>query len=522
MNSSYCKEPNCKAIASYGFRFAHPEYCPAHGKKKGAVTQFQVCVCGDSTPRFKFPDDERTSCCGKCKKEGMVNAVDRRCECKKHLPNYGFLTDERPNYCAECKKEGMINIKTKKKHCPCGVVSSFGFPGEKATCCMKCKKEGMISLMNILCECGKTAAFGLLTDKRPSFCNSCKKDGMVNIITKKCECGKAVPVFGNPYDKTPRFCKDCKKEGMVNIVCKKCECGKAQPIFGNPSDTTPTCCVKCKKEGMVDIRSTKCECGRAQPVYGMKGGKATCCADCKKEEMVNVKAKMCECGKAQATFGIPGTKIANWCNTCKKDGMFDVLTINCPTRKCKGLIEYQSQGHKCPFEHHGKKKYDYYCTKCFELNFPEDPRTGSIRDKTDENKVRDYLIHNFKDISFIHNKPLWTGQKDCSCRRRIDFRSLIGNTLLCVEVDEDQHRYRDQNDEDLRYDDLMMLHGGKFIFVRFNPNLYKDSEGKRKNPSIDSRLEKLGQTITYQLFRILQEKNEELLEIIPLFFDGYT
>ena len=49
---------------------------------------------------------------------------------------------------------------------------------------------------------------------------------------------------------------------------------------------------------------------------------------------------------------------------------------------------------------------------------------------------------------FIHDTILWTGNCDCSHRRRIDFRKLIGNTLLCIEVDEYQHkRYKDKDEE---------------------------------------------------------------------------
>jgi hypothetical protein len=92
--------------------------------------------------------------------------------------------------------------------------------------------------------------------------------------------------------------------------------------------------------------------------------------------------------------------------------------------------------------------------------------------------------------------------------------------MLCIEVDEDQHKYRDQGDEVLRYDDLMMIHGGKFIFIRYNPHLYIDSDGKRKNISKDKRLDKLKEEINKQLLRIYECKNTELLEIIHLFYDA--
>jgi len=54
----------------------------------------------------------------------------------------------------------------------------------------------------------------------------------------------------------------------------------------------------------------------------------------------------------------------------------------------------------------------------------------------------------------------------------------IGNTLLCIETDENQHMSYDPQDEINRYNDLMMVHSGKWIFIRFNPDKYTDKSGK--------------------------------------------
>jgi hypothetical protein len=520
-----CQEPACKFEATYGFKFAEPLYCKTHGVQHGAKTMYQICKCGASTPRFKAPADDRASCCAKCKTNDMVNVADRRCHCQKRIPTYGMPDDKRPNYCSECRKDGMINLKDKNKKCKCGrVIPSYGLPNDaKPSCCVKCKEDDMIDMINMLCICGKTAVFGYPTDKTPSLCMSCSKEGMINIKTKKCECGKAVPVFGIPTDKTPRYCLSCKKDNMINITAKKCQCGKAQPVFGLVTDQTPTCCKSCKNDDMIDIRTTKCKCGKTQPVFGLLADKkAVCCVECKTAEMVNVKAKKCQCGKSQPNFGFENDTTPTRCGSCREPAMIDIYAHKSPTRICKGPFELQEQGLKCPFGQRGKKKYDYYCTICFEKNFPSDERTKNIRGKTEETRVRDFLASDYSHVEFIHNKPIWTGQADCTCRRRIDFRACIGNTLVCIEVDEDQHKYRDQKDEELRYDDLMMHHGGKFIFIRFNPHLYKDAEGKRKNPSMETRLQTLKKTLDEKIQRAQEEKNTELLEVVALYFDGYN
>ena len=63
-----------------------------------------------------------------------------------------------------------------------------------------------------------------------------------------------------------------------------------------------------------------------------------------------------------------------------------------------------------------------------------------------------------------------------------------------------------------------MIHSGKWIFIRFNPDSYIKN-GKKKNQSLDKRLKVLKDTIDEQIRRIYNEENEELLEIIKLYYN---
>ena len=149
--------------------------------------------------------------------------------------------------------------------------------------------------------------------------------------------------------------------------------------------------------------------------------------------------------------------------------------------------------------------------------FPLDPLTFQIRCKTKEIAVRDYINANYQ--GFHHDKALWIDNCECTHKRRIDHRKLIGDTLLCIETDEFQHRaYKKKENEKGRYDDLMMIHGGKFIFIRFNPDTYKEN-GVRKNPSISTRLTELSKTIDEQIERIEKNKNKDMVEIIYRYYD---
>jgi len=154
------------------------------------------------------------------------------------------------------------------------------------------------------------------------------------------------------------------------------------------------------------------------------------------------------------------------------------------------------------------KKYDGHCATCFKRNFPDDPRSKVIYAHTKEIQVRNTINENFE--GFIHDKPLYTGGCDCTHRRRIDHRKLINATLLCIETDEFAHSRYDKKDEEIRYDDLYMIHSGKWIFIRFNPD--------GKGVDIEDKLDKLIEEITIQIERIEKDDNTELVEIVKLYY----
>jgi len=166
------------------------------------------------------------------------------------------------------------------------------------------------------------------------------------------------------------------------------------------------------------------------------------------------------------------------------------------------------------------KNFNGYCEHCFVNLFTDDPITLQIKSKTKEQVVRKFINIHFD--GFSHNKSLWTNNCECIHRRKIDHRKLIGNTLLCIETDEFQHKYYKKSDEELRYDDLAMIHGGKFIFIRFNPDKFINHIGKKKNTILYIRLNNLKNEIIKQINRINNDENKNLLEIIYLYYDGYN
>lgn len=196
--------------------------------------------------------------------------------------------------------------------------------------------------------------------------------------------------------------------------------------------------------------------------------------------------------------------------SCKKSAVIRNGALIGEPRRCIA----HGGGERCPNcinwadSRSGSKVYDGYCATCFKQVFPNDERSKVIYTHTKEIRVRNKINEHFE--GFIHDKPLYTGQCDCTMRRRIDHRKLIGATLLCVETDEFAHKGYDPKDEEIRYDDLFMVHSGKWVFIRFNPD--------GKGVDMDDKLSRLVEEIHIQIKRIENEENSELLEVVKLFY----
>ena len=403
----------------------------------------------------------------KCKThKEKLNGQYSVCHCGIKWPvfNYDGL---KPEYCSKCKLDGMIDVFNDKCICD-SAQPSFNFEGFTAKYCIKCKLDGMVNVFTKMCNCGKSAPLFNFEGLKAEYCSKCKLDGMLNVKSKKCKCKKVIASF-NFKGLTPEYCFNCKLDGMICVHTKKCYCKKVIASF-NFEGLIPEYCSNCKLDGMIDVNHEKCGCGLARPSYNLKG------------------------------------LDAKFCVTCKTQDMIDVVNKKCKANYCLGSL--------------GCSKYKGYCSPCYQQSFPNDPLTFQIRSKTKEIAVRDFINQTF--VGFQHDKSLWTGNCECVNRRRIDHRLLIGNTLLCIETDENQHKTYNVNDEEIRYDDLYMLHSGKFIFIRFNPDKYKNENGKTVNPMLYTRLPVLQMEIENQIQRINQEDNNELLEIVKLYYDNYN
>jgi hypothetical protein len=484
-----CDFETCRKFANYGEIYGKPTRCKEHKEEYKLVSQLcQECNC-------------KISCC------------------------YNFENELKPKFCNEHKKINMIDIKNKSKNCinpHCNTRAVYNYHGElKGIYCINHRLENMVNINDIkrCCQhenCKIRATFGFLNESA-KFCKKHMINGMLDISNKKCEynsCNKK-PSFNYSNEKTARFCSEHKLIDMIDMIdtihntCCFLNC-KIQPIFNYINEINGIYCFAHKKDNMLDVLNKKCNydgCCKNK-FYNFENEKtALFCSEHKTFEMINVVHKNTYClykdCKTRPIFNYIGEIKGIYCFNHKKDDMIDVINKKCKAGFCLGTA--------------ANVKYKGHCSSCYQHLFPNDALTFQIRSKTKEIAVRDFINSNFE--GFQHNKSLWTGNCNCTHRRRLDHRKLIGNTLLCIETDENQHKNYNLKDEEIRYDDLFMLHSGKFVYIRFNPDKFKDKNGKSVNPMLYTRLPILKEEIEKQISRIENEENIELLEIIKLYYD---
>ncbi len=166
-------------------------------------------------------------------------------------------------------------------------------------------------------------------------------------------------------------------------------------------------------------------------------------------------------------------------------------------------------------------KYNNYCAICFIELFPDDPKSKTAHVPSKELKVRLRLDTYFPN-RFIYGKQLFIADREKKCtpfNRFIDAQTEFDNCILAIEVDENQHKYYDPMDEELRIMQIYQDAGKNLIFIRFNPDKYVVN-GETKNLKMSKRYEVLKDKINEIIDKIEHSYNfDSWFTEIKLFFD---
>ena len=360
---------------------------------------------------------------------------------------------------------------------------NFNYENEKqALYCGDCKLENMIDIKNKKCifdNCNKKPNFNYINEKTAIYCTTHKLKDMVDINHKKCiDCNIKIPSFNYENEKKRLYCGDCKLKDMIDIANKKCifdNCNK-RPNFNYINEESAIYCSTHKLENMIDIKTKKCiECNIKHPGFNYENEKkALYCGDCKEENMINIKDKKCI--------------------------------------KCNLTL--------------ANRKYKNHCVRCFIQYFKDEPIVRNYKIK--EKHMTDYIKEEFKGLDLKFDKTLLCG---CSKRRPDIFIDLFNYTIV-IECDENQHKSKEYEEEEREWDIYDDLAKRPIVFIRFNPDGYKDENNKKINScfkickttgiqiiankkEFTKRLTKLKETIQFYL----ENKPKENINIIKLFYD---
>jgi hypothetical protein len=335
--------------------------------------------------------------------------------------------------------------------------------------------------------CSKNPTFNYSGEKKGIYCGRHKKDDMQDVLSKRCQengCNTLKPSFNYSDKKIGIYCAKHKKENMFDVLHGTCldkECNSLSPCFNLPGKKKGIYCIKHKTDLMIDIRHPKCD---------FEG---------------------CE---RRPSYNIVGSKQPLFCVKHKFDDMEDIISNYCKNN-C---------GIRSPAENN---KYKGYCARCFASNFPDEPMARNI--KTKERAVVEFIMKLYPKHKWIFDKRV----KEGSSMRRPDVILDMGNYVLIIEIDENQHIYYDCSCSNRRLMELSIdVNHMPMVVLRFNPDKYYNIDGK-KIPSCwsiiketgllelsnkemwNNRLEILKEQIDYWLIN----QTEKTVEVIELFYD---
>jgi len=265
------------------------------------------------------------------------------------------------------------------------------------------------------------------------------------------------------------------------------------------------------------------------------------CRDCGGSQFCDHNRRKCLCRECGGVSICEHNKERTKCRDCKGGSLCEHDKIKSNCRECGGLSFCKhgrrkthcklcggSQLCKTPLcETRGTKKYNGYCMPCCIHMCPE--ITVSRNYKTKEREVSDKIKESFPDFKWVLDKRVEGG---CS-KRRPDLLLDLETHIIIIEVDENKHTTYDCSCENKRLMEISRdLDHRPIVFIRFNPDGYVDSTGKKisscwkvngngvmtimktRQKEWDNRISTLKDQVKYWV----ENSTEKTVEIIELFY----
>ena len=459
---SYCDYPDCKQTPHYGIQVGNPTRCSKHfidGMKNVNVVLCREVNCF-TRPVFGYKGTKIPLTCSKHAHSDMCNILNKICEfegCDTQA-GYGF-EQHKPLRCKTHILNDMVNVVTKSCEIEgCKKRRVYGYEKGKATVCKDHAQPDMKDVHNRKCEiCDVYACFGYEREKRPSRCSEHTLNGMTDLQHKKCEECKTIATYGYAKYK-PIRCSKHFIEGMKNVVSKMCNvCDEIIASYGYERGK-PQVCVAHISEGMFDVTRDKCKMCDRLPYFGFKKGETEYCVRHAEKGMKDFKNKYCKKDKC-------GTRVSG-------------------------------------------TKYGEFCYYCFIAENPD--VVISKYHKFKEEIVINHIRSSFSSLPFIFNRKI-----SKTCNRYPDALLNIPSLehIIIIEVDENRHASYDEEDELDRSLQIYEEFNKPVIFIRFNPDSYKNPITQKRVTSC-FKVDTKTQTLCVARKKELEFRLNELTSVI--------
>lgn len=413
------------------------------------------------------------------------------------------------------------------KHESCSKRSVFNLPGKiGGLFCATHKLNDMVNVINKTClyeSCRTRPLYNVAGSKTGIYCNVHKLPGMIDVKNKRCKFdGCSISsAYNFPSEKRGIYCFEHKLAGMENVVSRKCEFVNCNIIaqYNVPGCLGGSFCSIHKLPDMIDIKHKKCKFDGCQTIPTYKYQTDTqpqYCTEHKLPDMIDGKHNKClyENCNIRPSYNYYDKKELLYCFEHKLPDMVDKKHATCLSEWCTTRPG---------------TRYEGYCLFCYINLFPDKPISRNY--KTKEYAVVEFVKKTFPDLSWIADSRISDG---CS-RRRPDILLDLGNQIIIVEIDENQHTLYDCSCENKRLMEISQDVGHRpIVFIRFNPDQYIDKNGKKikscwsfssngllsipilKKTEWLNRLASLQQQIDYWL----HNTTDKTIETVQLFYDG--
>jgi len=288
------------------------------------------------------------------------------------------------------------------------------------------------------------------------------------------------------HERRKSHCRDCKGSQICEHEKRKSRCKECKGSEICEHERRKSHCRDCKG-------SQICIHGRQKPT----------CKECRGNSICIHGRQKPICKECRGSKICLHEKRKEHCKECGGSGL-------CPTPLC---------------ESYKYKKYNGYCRRCCSHLFPDIPIIRNY--KTKELLVFNFIRESFSDEKWQNDRII---QKGCS-KDRPDVICDLLTHIIIIEIDENRHSSYDCSCENNRLMSISEnLAHRPIVLIRFNPDSYKDINGKtikscfthsktgllivNNQKQWNIRLEKLKQMITHYIANY----NNKTIHIDELFY----